>query len=119
MLPNSARIKNSSDFARVTKTGRRSTTNSLIGYLLIDHNANQLNSNQPKLGLIIGKSIGNSVVRNRIARQIRHATKENLSLLANGSLLVIRVMKRPKNAFSETKELLTKTRNQNINQVST
>ena len=118
MLPNSARIKNSSDFARVTKTGRRSTTNSLIGYLLVEQNANQLRSNQPKLGLIIGKSIGNSVVRNRIARQIRHAAKESLSLLNNGSLLVIRVMTRPENAFTETKELLTKTKNQNTNQVS-
>ena len=108
MLPNSARIKSSSDFARVTKIGRRTTTNSLIGYLLIEQSAEQFDSNQPKLGLIIGKSIGNSVVRNRIARQIRHAAKESFSSLNHGSLLVIRVMKRPENAFTETKELLAK-----------
>lgn len=115
MLPNSARIKSSSDFARVTKLGRRVTSNSLVGYLLIqksselnpnpDPNAGQGKSSA-KLGLIVGKSVGNSVVRHRIARQIRHAVREELSKLPDGALLVVRAMKKPENAFTETKNLL-------------
>ena len=106
MLPNSARIKSSSDFARVTKTGRRTTTNSLIGYFLI---GDQNQSTKPaKLGLIIGKSVGNSVVRHRIARQVRHAVREQINNLPNGTMLVIRAMKKPENAFQETLELLAK-----------
>ena len=103
MLPNSARIKSSSDFARATKSGRRITSDSLIGYLYSS------NSNNPaKLGLIVGKTVGNSVVRHRIARQIRHAARENLNSLPNGTLFVVRAMKKPNNAFHETLNLMEK-----------
>ena len=103
MLPNSARIKSSSDFARTTRNGRRITSNSLIGYLY------STNSNEPaKLGLIVGKSVGNSVVRHRIARQVRHAVREKINQMPNGTLFVVRAMKKPENAFTETQNLLTK-----------
>ena len=103
MLPNSARIKSSSDFARATKSGRRVSNNSLIGYIYSS------NSNNPaKLGLIVGKSVGNSVVRHRIARQIRHAVREKLNLFPTGTLFVVRAMKKPENAFKETETLLEK-----------
>ena len=103
MLPNSARIKSSSDFARATKSGRRITSDSLIGYLYSS------NSNDPaKLGLIVGKTVGNSVVRHRIARQIRHAVREDLNNLPNGTLFVVRAMKKPNNAFHETLNLIEK-----------
>ena len=106
VLPNSARIKSSSDFARVTKTGRRVTTNSLIGYFLT---ADQNQPQKPtRLGLIIGKSVGNSVVRHRIARQVRHAVREQINNLPNGTMLVIRAMKKPENAFQETLQILDK-----------
>lgn len=103
MLPNSARIKRSSEFAAATKLGRRITGTSLIGYL---YSAN--NNQPPKLGLIVGKSVGNSVVRHRIARQIRHAVREKLNQLPNGTLFVVRAMKKPENAFNETESLLAK-----------
>lgn len=126
MLPNSARIKSSSDFARVTKSGRRTTTDSLIAYLLLNQsnsgsspssNSNSKKDDNPKLGLIISKSVGNSVVRHRIARQIRHASFNYLSLLPTGSLLVIRAMKRSNDAFTETKALFEKIVSTNKNQV--
>ena len=107
MLPNSARIKSSSDFAATTRNGRRFTTNSLIGYLYSSKDLTK--SEAPaKLGLIVGKSVGNSVVRHRIARQIRHAVREELNNFPNGTFFVVRAMKRPENAFQETKNLLTK-----------
>ena len=128
MLPNSARIKSSSDFARVTKSGRRTTTDSLIAYLLLNQsnsgsspisnsNSNSKNDDNPKLGLIISKSVGNSVVRHRIARQIRHASFNYLSLLPAGSLLVIRAIKRSNDAFTETKSLFEKIVGTTKNQV--
>lgn len=103
MLPNSARIRSSSDFARTTRNGRRITSNSLIGYLY------STKSDEPaKLGLIIGKSVGNSVVRNRIARQVRHAVRAKIRQMPNGTLFVVRAMKKPENAFTETQKLLAK-----------
>lgn len=103
MLPNSARIKSSSDFARTTKLGRRFSNDSLICYLY-----SSKDNHPAKLGLIIGKSVGNSVVRHRIARQVRHAVRDELKQLPNGTLFVVRAMKNPQNAFIETKNLLTK-----------
>ena len=101
MLPNNARIKSSSDFAITTRNGRRITSTSLIGYLYSSK------SKEPaKLGLIVGKSVGNSVVRHRIARQIRHAVREELNNFPNGTLFVVRAMKKPENAFYETKNLI-------------
>lgn len=109
MLPNSARIKSSSDFARITKSGKRFATNSLVGYLLIDKLIDKSLNQPAKLGLIVGRSVGNSVVRNRTSRQIRHAAKTSLSTLPNGSLLVIRAMRKPElGAFVETNELMAK-----------
>ena len=103
MLPNNLRIKNSAEFAQVTRSGRRITSDSLTGYLYSS------DSNQPaKLGLIVGKSVGNSVVRHRISRQIRHAVKKKINSLPNGTLLVVRASKKPINAFYETENLMSK-----------
>ena len=43
-------------------------------------------------GLIISKSVGGSVVRHRVARQIRHALLDPLKKLPNGSQLVVRAL---------------------------
>jgi ribonuclease P protein component len=87
MLAKTARISNSADFAKATKSGLRSTTNSLVGYLHLS------NSGEPaRCGLIINKSVGNSVVRHNVARKIRHIVADNLSSLPAGSLLVIRAL---------------------------
>jgi ribonuclease P protein component len=87
MLAKTARISNSADFAKATKSGLRSTTNSLVGYLHLS------NLDQPaRCGLIINKSVGNSVVRHRVARKIRHIIAANLASLPTGSLFVIRAL---------------------------
>ena len=103
MLANNARIKRSVDFSKTTKSGRRIATQSLIGYLL------QTDSNEPaKLGLIVGKSVGNSVVRHRVARQIRHGVREEFLKLPTGSFFVVRALTNNKNIFLEAQELMEK-----------
>jgi ribonuclease P protein component len=46
-----------------------------------------------RAGLIIGKSVGGSVRRHRVSRQIRHALAPLLSNFPQGSLIVIRGLK--------------------------
>ena len=89
MLPASARLTSPQDFARTTKSGLRVTTEHFVGYLYIDPASNT----QPRAGLIIGKSVGGSVRRHRISRQIRHAIAPTLSQFPQGSLIVIRGLK--------------------------
>jgi ribonuclease P protein component len=43
-------------------------------------------------GLIISKNVGGSVVRHKLARQIRHSLKNQLNLLPLGAHLVVRVL---------------------------
>jgi ribonuclease P protein component len=105
MLAKTARISNSADFAKATKSGLRSTSNSLVGYLYLS------NSNDPaRCGLIINKSVGNSVVRHSVARKIRHSIAANLSSLPTGSLFVIRALPAATSAElqNETTDLVLK-----------
>jgi ribonuclease P protein component len=48
-----------------------------------------------RAGLIISKSVGGSVTRHRIARQIRHVLRETYSQLPEGSLFVVRALHNP------------------------
>ena len=43
-------------------------------------------------GLIINKSVGGSVVRHRVARQIRHVLQNHLKKMPTGSQLVVRAL---------------------------
>ena len=42
------------------------------------------------MGFVVSKAVGNAVVRNRVKRQLRHLTRERISVLPAGSLVVVR-----------------------------
>jgi ribonuclease P protein component len=90
VLPVSARLTSPHDFARTTKSGLRVTTQHFVGYL---HLPQGEEGQSPRAGLIIGKSVGGSVRRHRVSRQIRHALAPLLSHFPTGSLIVIRGLK--------------------------
>ena len=85
MLAKSARLTESGDFARATKSGIRYSSTNFVGYLYLGE------FDQPaRAGLIINKAVGSSVARHRLARKIRHCVFDNYAILPTGSLLVIR-----------------------------
>ena len=95
MLAKSARLTESADFARATKSGLRYSTPNFVGYLY----PTQLD--QPaRAGLIISKNVGGSVTRHRIARQARHTLRELYPQLPTGGLLVIRALNSAQSANS-------------------
>ena len=84
MLAKSARLTESADFARATKSGLRASTQNFVGYLY------PTNLDQPaRAGLIISKNVGGSVTRHKIARKLRHAFRDIYSQLPTGGLLVV------------------------------
>ena len=103
MLPRNARLTSPSDFTRTTKSGIRVTTHNFVGYLHV----NAAENSQPRAGLIVGKSVGGSVHRHRLSRQIRHSIAPLMAELPQGSLLVIRALKDNKNVTAEITELIT------------
>ena len=87
MLAKSARLTESADFARATKSGLRFSTQNFVGYLY------PTTLNQPaRAGLIISKNVGGSVTRHRIARKVRHTLRELYPQLPTGGLLVVRAL---------------------------
>ncbi len=89
MLAQTHRLRNSKDFARVTKTGFRATSIHLVVYAAVSPTL----TTGPQVGLIINKSVGGSVTRHRIARQLRHAVKSDLNKFSPAVQIVIRVLR--------------------------
>jgi ribonuclease P protein component len=47
---------------------------------------------QPKVGLVVARSVGNAVTRNRVRRRLRHLAGERIGRLPAGSTLVLRAL---------------------------
>ena len=107
MLPVDARLTQTSDFTRATKSGIRVTTQHFVGYLYISPVTNDASA---KCGLIISKAVGGSVKRHRVARKVRHAITPLIPSLPTGSLLVIRALGQDgdTNLETEISELIAK-----------
>jgi ribonuclease P protein component len=104
VLPKKARLTTSEDFAKATKSGLRLSSEHLVGYLFISPTTNEIAV--AKCGLIINKSVGGSVMRHRIARQIRHDVAPMMETLPANSLLVIRVLKSSPKFTDELSQLV-------------
>ena len=105
MLPKKARLTTSEDFAKATKSGLRLTSSNLVGYLYISPAVTPAVS--AKCGLIINKSVGGSVMRHRIARQLRHDLAPLVDTFPANSLFVARVLKSAPGYTDELSQLIS------------
>ena len=113
MLPAKNRLRTSKDFALTTKTGVRATSLSLVVYLKTN-SINQTNTsdvNAPQIGLIVNKSVGGSVSRHRVSRQLRHLISAHIPTIPSSSKLVIRVLRLQPSYEVELNELMPKVLN--------
>ena len=46
----------------------------------------------PKVGFVVGRSVGGAVVRHRVQRQLRHLMRARLDRLPRGALVVVRAL---------------------------
>ena len=90
MLAAAHRLRDSNAFRRTVSSGRRAGGAALVVHLLDD--VRDAGDAGPRVGLVVGKAVGNAVVRNRVKRQLRHLVKINLTHLAASSDLVIRAL---------------------------
>ena len=67
------RLSRSRDFDAVYRSGRSASTRFLVLYWFPREESD---SDEPRLGLAVPKSVGNAVVRNRIKRQLRETWAE-------------------------------------------
>ena len=101
MLPASARLRKSSDISAVMKSGTRFSAK-----LVVLHVA-QGSSEETKVAFAVGKNIGNSVVRHKVTRQLRHAIIPLIGSFPAGSHVVVRALPEASQAtFSQLSENL-------------
>ena len=92
MLPAGNRLRRAPDFASAVRSGRRAGRNSLVLHLRAPDTAAPAPSAPPRVGLVVGKSVGPAVTRNRVKRRIREILRSRLTELPAGSVLVIRAL---------------------------
>jgi ribonuclease P protein component len=87
MLPAANRMRTAADFTHTTRRGTKVTRRSVVVYV-----AGHEDGSPPRVGLIVSKAVGNSVVRHRVARRIRAAMAPLLSQLSPGTCVVVRAL---------------------------
>ena len=87
MLARDSRLTRGRDFTAAFRRGRRAGTATVVLHLATSgHDA------PPRLGLVVGKTVGSAVVRNRVKRRLRHLLRERLDALPRGTVLVVRAL---------------------------
>jgi ribonuclease P protein component len=80
-------MRRSSDFASVVRTGARGR-----GGAVIVHQGLELGGCAPLVGLVVGRNVGGSVQRHRVARRLRAQVARRLEQLPAGSGTVVRAL---------------------------
>ena len=95
MLPAAVRMRHRREFDHAVRAGRRGSAAALVLHLARDPDAHV--PAQPRVGFVVGRGVGPSVVRNRVRRQLRHVVGARLiriSADAPGASVVVRATPR-------------------------
>ena len=88
MLPPPARLRRREDFTRAVRRGRRAGRGTLVAHYLAPESAD----GPARVGFTVGRAVGNSVIRHRTVRRLRHLVRDRLDRLPAGSVLVVRAL---------------------------
>jgi ribonuclease P protein component len=87
VLPPANRLRRSTDFATVIRSGDRARR----GHFVV-HLHPSLSSGAPRVGLVVSKAVGGSVVRHQVSRRLRAQLGIRLGRLPHGSATVVRAL---------------------------
>ena len=95
MLPAQARLRRRPEFTAVVRSGRRAGRPTLVLHYLperpVVRSGGPLDPPAgPRAGFVVGRSVGNSVCRHRVTRQLRHLLAPQLHRLPPTADLVVR-----------------------------
>ena len=99
MLPADHRMRRSADFATAFR-GVRGGANRVLVSIETTPAEPHADLHPVKVGFVVPKSVGNSVVRHRVYRQLRHLIRERLGQFETGSLVAVRALPPAKGATS-------------------
>ena len=85
MLSARNRMTRSTDFDATVKHGKRAVQPDLVIYM-------RRATGDPKLGLIVSRSVGSAVQRHRLSRRLRHVAREVMDGCNRSEHVVIRAL---------------------------
>jgi ribonuclease P protein component len=103
VLPAQARLRRRPEFTAVVRSGLRAGRPTMVLHLLPERPV--ATGASPRVGLVVGRAVGNSVVRHRVSRRLRAAAREQLHRLPASADLVLRA--RPEAATAPFERLRT------------
>jgi len=86
MLPPGHRMRRRAEFTLAVRRGRRAGRPHVVVHLFRRDDIDA----PPQVGFIVGRVVGDAVVRNKVRRRLRHLAREHVARLPRGSLLVVR-----------------------------
>ncbi len=87
MLPAAHRMRRSREFSHVVRSGRRAGRPTLVL-----HVAPGSVDEPTRVGLVVSRQVGGSVIRHQVARRLRAIAAAELVSRPNGELVVIRAL---------------------------
>ena len=101
MLPAQARLRRRPEFTAVVRSGRRAGRPTMVLHYLPERPAvaGGVTSASPRVGLVVGRAVGGSVVRHRVSRRLRALAAEELHRIPPTADLVLRA--RPEAAAAD------------------
>ena len=87
MLPAQARLRRRPEFTAVVRSGRRAGLPTMVLHYLP---ARAGDAGGARIGFVVGRSVGNSVVRHRVTRRLRAVARDQLHRLPLTADLVVR-----------------------------
>ena len=97
MLPAQYRMTRSTDFGLTVSRGVRAAQPDLVVHALMSADGG---CDDPKIGLVVAKSVGTAVQRHRVSRMLRHVARGLIEDLGPGDKVVIRALPSSKHAIS-------------------
>ncbi|WP_122261707.1 ribonuclease P protein component [Ornithinimicrobium cerasi] len=115
MLPRQHRLTRPADYRAVLRGGdgrrrRRAGTDLLVVHVAMptgihpdDAPDDHRPTRPPRVGLVVSKAVGGSVVRHRVQRRLRHLLRSRLAALPSGADVVVRAQ--PSSAQASSAQL--------------
>lgn len=81
------RLRRTVEFQRLTRVGRRQVTRAFV--LVVAPAVSGEDTRRTRLGIAVGRRVGNAVVRNRVKRRVREWFRHQRALLRRGIDVVV------------------------------
>jgi ribonuclease P protein component len=82
------RLHSPAEFRLATRGGARSARSHVVVHLSLRNGGDEV----PRVGFVVSKKIGNSVVRHRVTRRLREIVRPRLAGLPHGTMMVVRAL---------------------------